>query len=511
MSLQPIIGLEIHVQLKTKSKMFCGCDNKGEEMPPNTTICQICTGQPGVLPVMNKQAVEWTIKSGIALNCKIPSISKFDRKNYFYPDLPKGYQISQYDQPIAKEGFLEIENDTMTHTIRMRRIHLEEDAAKNFHSSDKKYTYIDYNRAGTPLMEIVTEPDIHSPQIAKIFLQELRLIMRYLNISEADMEKGHLRCDANISLRIPNKDEFLTTPIVEIKNMNSFRAVERALEFEIKRQQKEYDQTHVTCKMAPKTTRGWDEDEGTTKEQRTKEEAHDYRYHPEPDLPPLHFSSNQKGLWNLQEIQASIPELPEAKRKRFEKEFAINKTDAKILVSDKDLADFTEHVISELEEWVSSLPDMEGVTDEILKQARHKAVKIAINWLINKFNALLLKNNAQVSTYKITPENFAEFITLIYQNKFNSTIAQKILEIMYETGKDPCAILEEKNFSGYATTRDLDTIIKHVFNENKDAIENYKKGKNNAIMYIVGQVMKEVKGKADPKNLKKIIEEKLKS
>ncbi len=505
--LQPIIGLEIHVQLKTKSKMFCGCDNKGENMPPNTTICPICTGQPGVLPVANKVAIEKTVQAALAINCSIPEHSKFDRKNYFYPDLPKGYQISQYDQPIGVGGYLDIETKEGEKKIRILRIHLEEDAAKNFHSNDGLHTLVDYNRAGTPLAEIVTEPDLRSPQDAKLFLQELRLIMRYLDISDADMEKGHLRCDANINLwEVDNKGEKIAaTPIVEVKNMNSFRALERAMEYEIKRQTKEYQETKKTIKDFPKTTRGWNDEKGITEPQRTKEEAHDYRYFPEPDLPALHFAQSSENAIDIEAIRRELPELPQAKRKRLQKECGITPSDARTLAGDKKLSEYAEKVISELQEWITSLPDTEGTKEEIWKQSCNKAVKIAVNWLINKFTTYLNKDGVSIDKSKITPENFSEFITYIYQNKINSTIAQKVLEIMYNTGKDPSTILEEENLSGGAQGDELQKIIDSAIAENPDAIANYKKGKENAIMFLVGQVMKKAKGKTDPNTAKKLL------
>jgi len=512
MKLQPIIGLEIHVQLKTKSKMFCPCDNAGEFAPPNTTICPICTGQPGTLPVMNKQAVEWTIKAGLALNCRIPEYSKFDRKNYFYPDLPKGYQISQYDQPLCQNGFLEIESNGETKKIRILRIHLEEDAAKNFHSTNGQNTLVDYNRAGTPLMEIVTEPDLRTPQDAKTFMQELRLIMKYLDISEADMEKGHMRCDANINLwELDEKGKKIAaTPIVEVKNMNSFKALERAMEYEIKRQTKVYQETKKTTKDSPKTTRGWDDVQGVTQEQRTKEEAHDYRYFPEPDLPPLHLSHKGENAIDVEAIGETIPELPQKKRIRFEKEFGISSANIKTLVGDKELSEYAEEVISELREWICTEVASEGTEEEEWKKYGPKAVKTAINWLLNKLTKHLNEQNISIKNCKITPENFAEFIKIVTQNTINSTVAQKVLDIMFMTGKDPTNILEEEDLSGGAKNDELEKIINDIIIKNPEPVANYKKGKTNAIMFLVGQIMKETKGKASPEDIKKMLLEKLK-
>lgn len=510
MAFQTIIGLEIHVQLKTQSKMFCSCSNKGENEPPNTTICPICTGHPGTLPTINQKAVEWAIKTALALNCEISPSSKFDRKNYFYPDLPKGYQISQYDQPLGKKGWLTIENAGETRTIRIRRLHLEEDAAKNFHSADGHFTLVDYNRAGTPLIEIVTEPDIRSPEEAKIFLQELRLIMRYLDVSDADMEKGHLRCDANINIWEVTEggERVAATPIVEVKNMNSFRSVERALAFEVQRQMKMLRENRVNEEGNGKTTRGWNEETGKTEPQRIKEEAHDYRYFPEPDLPPMVFAIDEKNSISIESIQQSLPELPQQKRIRFEREFGISPSDARILTENPHLAHYTEQVVSELEEWMTGFSENDK-KDERWNNARRKAIQKAVNWIIHKFIYYLKKDGKNIQECKMTPENFAEFITLLLQNRFNTTVGQTIFEIMYQTGKDPSSILEEENLSGTVDEKSIGEIIQSVLLENLQAVQNYQKGKTNAIMFLVGQVMKKTRGKTDPQTVKKLLENKL--
>ncbi len=513
MTLKPIIGLEIHVQLKTRSKMFCRCDNTGEDKPANTTVCPICMGHPGVLPVTNRQAIEWSVKTALALSCKIPATSKFDRKHYFYPDLPKGYQISQYDQPIGLGGFVDIINEKgEPKKIRLIRLHLEEDAAKNFHSTDGKSTYVDYNRASTPLMEIVSEPDINSPAEAKIFMQELRLLMRYLDVSEADMEKGHLRCDANINLHELNSQgkKIAATPIAEIKNMNSFKALERAMEYEIKRQAKEYQEKKITIKDAPKTTRGWNDDKGVTEAQRWKEEASDYRYFPEPDIPPLNFSKNAENAIDVETLKSEIPELPSARRLRFKTEYQLPSAAVKILVEDKNLSEYVEKVISELRAWLNSLPDLEGDENEIWKNQGPKVTKMVANWLINKLLALLNAENINISDCKISPENFAEFITIVYQKKFNATLAGKILEAMYQTGSDPSRIIDEQKLTAGEAEIDLNKICVQVISQNPEPVANYKKGKTNAIMFLVGQVMKQTKGKSDPGEVRKVLEEKLK-
>ena len=507
MKLTPIIGLETHVQLKTKSKMFCSCDNTGEDQKPNTTVCPVCMGHPGVLPVANKKAVEWSVMASLAINCQIPEVSKFDRKSYFYPDLPKAYQISQFDQPIGQKGFLEIQTKDGSRKINITRLHLEEDAAKSYHSKDGKHTLVDYNRSSTPLMEIVSEPDIRTPAEAKAYLQELKLIMRYLGVSDADMEKGHLRCDANISLTDQDPDNIDTkklSPKTEIKNLNSFKAVERALEYEIKRQTKLWQEGQVP---QTETTRGWDEDKGITEEQRGKEGAADYRYFPDPDLPPINFNPSAPNAIDVEKIKNSLPELPQNKRQRFMDEYGLSAENAKIITDDKNLAEFFEQVISELQAWLITL-DLEGTKEEIWENNKVKLTKIAANWLINKLMPIATISD---STFvNITAENFAEFITLIYQNKINSTIGQKLLEKMNDSGKDPSNILEEEGFSQDQNAEELGKIIEKIVLDNPAQVEQYKSGKEAVFQYFVGQVMKETKGSADPNTTKDILINKLK-
>ncbi len=511
MKLTPIIGLEIHVQLKTKSKMFCSCDNAGEDKPANTTVCPICMGHPGVLPVINRQAIEWSVMSALALNCQIPKISKFDRKSYFYPDLPKNYQISQYDQPIGVNGYLIVNTSGNKTRVGITRLHLEEDAAKNFHSADGLNTLVDYNRSSTPLMEIVTEPDIRSPQEAKIFMQELRSIMRYLGVSSADMEKGHLRCDANVSLTDQPADKIdlkKLKPKTEVKNINSFKAVEKALEYEIKRQTKLWEEGQV-----PKTqsTSGWNEDKEITEAQRTKEEASDYRYFPEPDLPPLNFTSGTPEAIDVKALKDSLIELPQARRKRLIEEFDLSAENAKILTDDKGLADFFEQAISELRAWLISLGETEGTEEEIWQKGKAKLAKLTANWLINKLLALTFKEGRNINAcQEITPENFAEFITIVYQNKVNSTVAQKLLEKMCQTGKDPSVIIDEEDLSKGTAEGEIEKIINQVIAESPKQVEQYKAGKETLIQYFIGQVMRLTKGQADPQQIKDILINKLK-
>lgn len=511
MKLTSVIGLEIHVQLKTKSKMFCGCDNSGENKPANTTVCPVCMGHPGVLPVANRQAIEWSVMSALAINCQIPKISKFDRKSYFYPDLPKAYQISQFDQPIGVKGYLIIDTKDGKSRINITRLHLEEDAAKNFHSADGKNTLVDYNRSSTPLMEIVSEPDIRTPAEAKAFVQELRLIMRYLDVSDADMEKGHLRCDANISLtdQNPNDIKFEKLhPKTEIKNINSFKAVEKALEYEIKRQTQLWEEGNPPDTQS---TRGWNENKNVTEAQRTKEEASDYRYFPEPDLPPLNFTPDAPNGIDVKKIKASLTELPQAKRQRFIEEFDLSTENAKVITDDKNLANFFEQAISELRGWLISLGETEGTEDEIWEKEKGKLAKVTANWLVNKLLAIAHKDNKDInSCQEITPENFAEFITLLHQNRINSTIGQKVLEKMCETGKDPSVIMEEEDLSNGQDQGELDSIIDQIVVDNPKQVEQYKAGKETVIQYFIGQVMKETKGQADPQELKDTLINKLK-
>ncbi len=501
-----IIGMEVHAQLKTKSKMFCRCSNDGENQPPNTTICEVCTAQPGALPVPNKKAIEWTVLTGLALNCKIAGFTKFDRKNYFYPDLPKGYQISQYDLPISYDGFLQVGEEK----IKIIRIHLEEDTGKLFHPKGKNYSLVDYNRSGTPLMELVTAPDIKSAREAKEFCQGYQKILRYLDVSDADMEKGQMRCEANISIQEKGKwkkvnDEILPigdyklNPKTELKNINSFRAMERAVDYEIKRQKKFLEEGG----RLRQETRGWDEAKQKTYHQREKESAHDYRYFPEPDIPSLDLTKIKN------KMEKELPELPNEKLKRFVKEYFFNKIDAELLVANKDMADYTEKIVSELRAWLNALPEVEGDQDEIWEKNGKKIAKLISGWLLTRLGALLKANNINIKEIKITAENFAEFLTLIYQNKINNTSAQKIFEIMFKEGKDPSDILDEGDFEQISDTNILDKAIAKAIQENQKAVNEYKAGKVNAIQFLVGQVMKETKGKADAQSVRKILEEKI--
>lgn len=498
---EPIIGLEVHVQLNTKSKMFCSCDNTGETQPPNTTVCPICMGHPGTLPVINKQAIEWGIMTALALDCEIPTISKFDRKHYFYPDLPKGYQISQFDQPIGVNGkVIATLEDGTEKNIRIHRLHLEEDAAKLTHSD--KGSFVDFNRCGTPLIEIVTEPALRTPEEAKAYLQELRAIIRYLGVSEADMEKGHLRCDANISLRPVDADDPRLYPKTEIKNLNSFRAVERAIRYEISRQ------TDLWEKGTPPdetTTRGWNDSEQRTEEQRSKEDSADYRYFPEPDIPPLCFGYNlneedkEKGTLDVRELETRLPELPYKKRQRFVKQYNVETKDIKDIANDKNLAGYFEQIISELEDWSQNRADIDWDKD------KGKLIKSSAGWLTSKMLKLLIDEEKNIEQTKIQPENFAELITILHTGEINSSIGQQVLEIMHKTGGDPSNIVNDNNWGQMNDTSELETMAKKIIDDNKGSVEDFKSGKENALQFLLGQVMKESHGKANPQTVIEIL------
>ena len=489
MKYKATVGLEIHVELKTNSKMFCSCKNDPLEKRPNFNICPICTAQPGVLPVINKEAVRKTIKTGLALNCSIPEKSKFDRKNYFYPDLPKGYQISQYDMPFCEKGYLEINNQK----IRITRVHLEEDTGRLIHSKEEKHSLVDFNRAGMPLMEMVTEPDLSSGEEAKRFAQELRLILKHLNVSNADMEKGQMRVEVNISL---SKSKELGTK-VEIKNLNSFKNVERSINYEIKRQTEFLDRGEKIIQE----TRGWDEKKQKTVSQREKEDAHDYRYFPEPDLPTLEIDKKF-----IQEVKGEIPELPWAKRIRFKEEYSLDDKVIEIFVSNKDLGEYFEKVISELRNWIKEIEIKEKVGDkEFLK-----LTQLGVNYITTDFWSLFGKASIIELESKITPENFAELISLIYKGEISSKIAKQVLKEMYDRGADPSHIIKEKGLSQMSNQKELEEIIKDVISKNPKPVEDYKKGKENALQFLAGQVMAKTRGRAKPDTVQEILKEQLK-
>jgi len=508
----PIIGMEVHVELKTKSKMFCSCKNDPDLKEPNINICEICLGHPGTLPVPNKKAIEWTVKIGKALNCNIRKLSKFDRKHYFYPDLPKAYQISQYDEPIAEHGFINLDfatevNIRDTAKIGITRVHLEEDTAKLTHSTDGS-TLVDFNRAGVPLVEIVTDPDFKSSLEAKVYCQELRSIFRTLEISDADMEKGHMRCEANISVQEAGSFEIVDGIIkplgeaklnakVELKNLNSFKAVERGIEYEIKRQIEMIENKKEWVQQ----TRGWNEDKGETVLQRKKENADDYRYFPEPDIPPFHPLKIAGKI--------SLPELPQTKRQRFHEEYGLSYADAKILSEDKNLADFTEHTMSELMEWVDSLPESKNKAENVPQ----KVVRLAGGWITSKLLGVLKEKNISITNVKFSPENFAELIALIYTGRVNSTNAYKILLIMAGSDKDhdPTHLLEEKGWGQVSDEGKLGDMIDEVIKSHPKQVEEHKAGKEPVLKFLMGMVMKASEGSADPEVVEKLLKERLSS
>ncbi|MFH1643267.1 MAG: Asp-tRNA(Asn)/Glu-tRNA(Gln) amidotransferase subunit GatB [Patescibacteria group bacterium] len=470
------IGLEIHTELKTNSKMFCGCKNDADEKEPNKNVCPICLGHPGTMPAINKKAVEKVVKTGLALNCTIPLFTKFDRKNYFYPDLPKGYQISQYDKPLCEKGYLDINGKK----IGITRVHLEEDTGKLIHPEGEKYSLVDFNRAGVPLMELVTEPDIESGDEARKFAEELRLILRYLDISEANMEKGQMRIEVNISL---SKNENLGTK-VEIKNLNSFRSVERSIEYEIKRQRELLE----SGRKIIQETRGWNDSKGETFSQREKESAHDYRYFPEPDLPPIRWKQAE-----IDEIKSTFSELPNARRKRLKEEYKILSDETiEAFVLNKEFGDYFEKTISELS------PNLDH--KKLLE-----LIKLTSNYLITDLAALLKEEEYDLKS--VTPENFAEFIALIHNQTISSKVAKIILPEMLKTGSDPSHIIEERGLTQVADESDIKPIIEDLIKINQKAVSDYKKGEKNAIEFLVGQVLSKTKGKANPDVTRKIIEE----
>lgn len=510
----PVIGMEVHVQLKTDSKMFSPAKNDPDEEHPNTNINEIDLGHPGALPAPNEKAIAWTVKIGQALNCNIAEESKFDRKHYFYPDLPKGYQISQYDQPIAYDGHLDLkfflENNLREKArIGVKRAHLEEDTAKSNHDIHGN-TLVDFNRSGTPLVEIVTSPDFKSGLEAKKFCKELQQILRYLEVSDADMEKGHMRCEANISLQESGNFEFNDGEVVplgdyqlndkvEVKNLNSFKAVEGAIDYEIQRQQDLLENEKEWAQQ----TRGWNEDKKQTELQRKKESAADYRYFPEPDIPPF----NPKQVAG----HISLPELPYNKKERFHNEYGFSYNDANQLTRTKSWANFTEKVMSELTSWLYALPDVEGESDEIKQQKKQELAQTAGNWINNELTGLLKQKNRAIEDITFSEENFAELISLVYTDKINSTNAQKILDEMVASSRDvdPSHIMEEQGYGQISDKNKIEQVVEDVIENNPEQVEQYKGGKEGVLDYLVGMVMKATEGSADPQKTKETLKENL--
>jgi aspartyl-tRNA(Asn)/glutamyl-tRNA(Gln) amidotransferase subunit B len=484
----PVIGMEIHVELKTESKMFCDSKNGFDlEKEPNVNICPVCTGQPGTLPVPNQKAIEFVQTAGLALNCHLRTESKFDRKNYFYPDLPKGYQISQYDQPLCEKGKL----DVAGREIGITRIHLEEDTGKLVHPKGESYSLIDFNRAGVPLMELVTEPDIESGKEARLFCQKIQQIFRYLEISDADMEKGQMRCEVNISIHKEGEEKLSGTK-AEIKNLNSFRTVEKAIDYEIIRQTEALE----AGEKLVQETRGWDDVKEITFSQRKKESAHDYRYFPEPDIPTLRFTAEY-----VDALKRHLPELPEAKKARFISEYGLSQENVEVIVSEKPLANYFEQVVSEIKE---KLDCGEFKVDE------KKCLKLAANYMVSELQKHMVENKETIRDIKITPENYAELVAIVADGKIGSSAAQTVLEEMYKTGGDPSQIIETKNLLQVSDEGVLAEIVEAVLVKNEKSVADYKAGKQNALQFLMGQVMKESKGKANAKMVTDMLKDKLK-
>jgi aspartyl-tRNA(Asn)/glutamyl-tRNA(Gln) amidotransferase subunit B len=470
MEFETVIGLEVHAQLLTCSKMYCRCSSDYASAPPNTHVCPVCLGMPGVLPTMNQQAIEFTMMTALAMNCSISGYSKFDRKNYPYPDLMKGYQISQFDAPIGVKGWLNIEVDGVKKKVGVTRVHLEEDVAKMIHHNGgmgDSYSLVDVNRAGVPLMEIVGEPDLRSPEEARQYLIKLRSILQYLGVSTGNMEEGSFRCDANISIRPVNTIQLGSK--VEVKNMNSFRAVYRAMEFEVKRQKKMAEEGQRLVQE----TRGWVEEEGKTVSQRSKEYAHDYRYFPEPDLPPLCIDQ----AW-VDRVGQKLPELPEARRDRFMAQYGLPLYDANLLTESKAMADYYERCLKL------------GETTP----ARAKAIS---NWLSGEFTRLLNATNTDIASTKVTAEELSHLIDLVQKGNISGTSAKTVFEEMFNTGQKADAIVNKQGLSQITSTREIETAVDQVLAANPQPVADYKAGKVQAIKFLVGQVMKATRGRAN--------------
>jgi len=484
---ETIIGLEVHAQLLTKSKMFCRCSTDYTDAPPNTFVCPVCLGMPGVLPTINRQAVEYTIMTALALNCTISDYTKFDRKNYPYPDLMKGYQISQYDAPLGHGGWFVIEVNGKKRKIGITRVHLEEDVAKLVHHTSpggESYSLVDVNRSGVPLMEIVGEPDLRSPEEARQYLIKLRSILQYLGVSTGNMEEGSFRCDANISIRPENSPESMAK--VEVKNMNSFKAVYRALEYEAKRQRKSAEEG----KRLTQETRGWVQENGKTVSQRSKEYAHDYRYFSEPDLPPLVISQD----W-VEEIRSKLPELPEARRDRFVAEYNLPLYDANLLTGSKAMADYFEDCLK---------------TEEYDKLPPDRGAKEVSNWLLGEFSRLLNATNTEIKDSRVSPEQLCQLLDLIYKSSISGTSAKLVFEEMFNTGKQATDIIAERGLSQISDTEEVKEVVGQVIAANAQAVADYKAGKTPALKFLVGQVMKATGGRANPKLVNELLEKKLK-
>jgi aspartyl-tRNA(Asn)/glutamyl-tRNA(Gln) amidotransferase subunit B len=474
-----VIGLEVHAQVRTRSKMFCRCSSDYSGAEPNTHVCPVCMGMPGVLPVINARAVEATIMTGLALHCEIPERAKFDRKNYPYPDLMKGYQISEFDMPLCQNGYLDVEVDGKTTRIRINRVHLEEDTARLLHRNEDGETYslLDINRAGMPLMEIVTEPDARSPQEAVAYLTKLHQILRYIGVSDANLEEGSFRCEPNLSLRLAGASEYGSK--VELKNLNSFRIALRSMEFEVERQTKLLD----AGERVPSETRGWREDTGETASQRSKELAHDYRYFPEPDLPPLAVARSR-----VEELRAGLPELPDARRARFASQYGLALYEANLLTESRDRADYYETAVG---------------------AAGDAYAKPVANWLLGDLSRLLNDGGIEASESKVAPAQLAALVSLVERGEISGTAGKAVLAAMYETGADAASIVAER---GLGTIKDEGAIAEAVARAiaaKPEAVADYKAGKIEALNALLGQVMKETRGRANAGDVRALLQAEL--
>ena len=474
MEYETVIGLEVHAQLLTESKIFCGCSTKFGAAP-NTHTCPVCLGMPGVLPVLNRKVVEFTLRLALATNCKIAGTSRFARKNYFYPDLPKGYQISQYELPVAQQGWIDIEVNGKSKRIGITRIHLEEDAGKLVHDESQPLSYVDFNRTGVPLVEIVSEPDLRTPEEASTFVKKLRDIVRYLDICDGNMEEGSLRCDANISLRLAGSEGFGVK--TEVKNMNSFRFVQRALEYEIKRQRAILEQGNTVIQE----TRLWDSDAGVTHGMRGKEEAHDYRYFPDPDLVPVVVDEE----W-IERVRSELPELPDAKKARFMKDYGLPEQDAVVLTGSKELAIYYEACVG-----------------------RFTQPKKVSNWIMVELLRELNKDEREIDQCPVTPRDLAHLLKLKDDGIISGKIAKIVFEEMYSTGKTPEMIVEEKGLKQVTDEGEIAEVIDTVLAAHPSQVKDYRRGKEKLLGFFVGQVMKQTRGKANPELVNEILKEKL--
>lgn len=486
---EPVIGLEVHAQLKTASKMYCSCNSDYQNAEPNSRVCPVCLGLPGALPVINREAIKSIIMIGLALKCDISEYSKFDRKNYTYPDLMKGYQVSQYDLPVCLDGYMNINVDGIDRRIGIERVHMEEDVAKLSHHADpvtgKGYSLVDVNRSGVPLVEMVSRPDIRSAEEARQYLVNYQSILRYLNVSTANMDEGSFRCDANVSIRPKGEEKFGTK--VEVKNMNSFRSVFRAIEYELVRQ----SECLNAGERIKQETRGWLEDKGITISLRSKEEANDYRYFPEPDLPPLNISKS----W-VSEIAELLPELPADKKTRFSKQYELSDYDSNLLIGSPKLADY-------FEESVAIASEKFGLGKG--------SVKSIANWTITDLSKLSNESNIEIYDSPVAPNYLAELISLIDNGTIGTSQGKIILAEVFSSGEAPTKIVEKLGLAQISDSSELDSIVDLVISENPQAVADYNAGKETAAKFLVGQVMKATKGKANPSVVSKIIVTQLES